>query len=478
MSWTLQPFGKVSSSQKNHSDSVGLSGCDPHGVSDSYADSSAVIQALNLGKSYRLWMNPQDRLKQPIRSMLSRWLPLEDRPYFREFWALRDVTLQVNRGETVGVVGRNGSGKSTLLQLLCGTISPTEGSCHTSGRIAALLELGSGFNPEFTGHDNVYMNASILGLSENEIRELYTSILEFADIGDFIHQPVKTYSSGMYVRLAFAVAVSVQPDVLLVDEALAVGDVKFQAKCFRKFEEIVDRGTTILFVTHSVEDITRRCSRAILLDRGNILATGHPGDVVNLYMELMFGTPDSPQNLVNAGGRRSSNVPGILTDLDGRGFEDRAGYNRHEFRWGNREAEILDFMIYSDGSGHKNVIRSGIKIFLALTVVFHKSFSFPIYGLTIKTPDGVIVYGSNSRDFRGGPLKKPVEAGEMTKVVMVLNQNLGSGDYMMSVGVAVDILGEIIPLDRRYDSIHIVVENPGCQSVGLADFGMAVELFQ
>ena len=225
--------------------------------------SEFAVRVDNLGKCYQIYERPRDRLLQ----MLMRG----HRQYYREFWALRGVSFAVRRGETIGIIGRNGSGKSTLLQMICGTLNPTEGSIQTRGRITALLELGSGFNPEFTGEENIFMNGAVLGLSEAEMHACFDDIVDFADIGDFIRQPVKTYSSGMAVRLAFAVQAMVGPDILVVDEALAVGDAKFQAKCFDRLNQLKQRGTSILLVTHSGEQIVTHCSQAILLDNGTMV---------------------------------------------------------------------------------------------------------------------------------------------------------------------------------------------------------------
>ncbi|WP_424253682.1 ABC transporter ATP-binding protein [Desulfoprunum sp.] len=242
--------------------------------------SDAVIKVENLCKCYQIYEKPRDRLYQ----MLMRG----HRQYYREFWALRDVSFEIQKGETVGIIGRNGSGKSTLLQMVCGTLNPTSGSIRTSGRIAALLELGSGFNPEFTGRENVYTNGAVLGLSENEIDSCFDDIAEFADIGEFIERPVKTYSSGMMVRLAFAVQATIEPDILIVDEALAVGDEKFQRKCFARLEALKNNGTSILFVSHSGPQIVELCDRAILLEQGRRLMCAKPMQVVRAYQKLIY----------------------------------------------------------------------------------------------------------------------------------------------------------------------------------------------
>ena len=244
------------------------------------------IRVDNLSKCYHIYDNPQDRLKQSILPRFRKLFGREPSRYFREFWALRDVSFEVGRGETVGIIGRNGSGKSTLLQMICGTLEPTTGTVDTRGRVAALLELGAGFNPEFTGRENVYMNATVLGLTQKEIEERFDKIAAFADIGEFIEQPVKHYSSGMYARLAFAVAINVDPDILVVDEALAVGDEPFQRKCFARIERIRNDGGTILFVSHSGNTIINLCDRAILLHKGERLYTGVPKRAVFFSQKL------------------------------------------------------------------------------------------------------------------------------------------------------------------------------------------------
>ena len=263
-----------------------------------------VIDVKNLSKRYEIYATPRDRLKQlvfpslyrvfrRISSLLGHEGNQTPPQYFREFWALHNVSLQVKKGETLGIVGRNGSGKSTLLQLICNTLAPTSGDVTVNGRISALLELGSGFNPEYSGRENVFLNGQILGLSQKDIEARYDAIVEFADIGDFIDQPVKTYSSGMAVRLAFAVAINVDPEILVIDEALAVGDVGFQARCFAKINELRERGVTLLFVSHSAGAVTQLCSRAILLDSGELLLNGTPYQTISAYNYLANAGPAS-----------------------------------------------------------------------------------------------------------------------------------------------------------------------------------------
>jgi lipopolysaccharide transport system ATP-binding protein len=253
----------------------------PQGATD------IAIRVQNLSKCYHIYDNPSDRLKQFVAPRLQRLAGQSPKQYFREFWALKEVSFEIKKGETVGIIGRNGSGKSTLLQMICGTLNPTSGSIQTSGRIAALLELGSGFNPEFTGRENVHMNAAILGLSNEEVDDRFGEIAAFADIGQFIEQPVKTYSSGMYVRLAFAVNILSNPEIMIVDEALAVGDMAFQAKCMTALNRIRERGTTVLFVSHDTGAVKSLCSRGIYLERGTLQEIGPAGDVAGRYIRKM-----------------------------------------------------------------------------------------------------------------------------------------------------------------------------------------------
>jgi ABC-type polysaccharide/polyol phosphate transport system ATPase subunit len=264
---------------------------------------NTVISVQSLGKRYEIYDRPGDRLKQFILPRASRALGLPIRQHFREFWALNDVSFEVGRGETVGIIGRNGSGKSTLLQMICGTLNPTSGSIWVQGKVAALLELGSGFNPEFTGRENVHMNAALLGLRSDQIESRFDDIVAFADIGDHIEQPVKTYSSGMLVRLAFAVIAHVDADVLVIDEALAVGDAFFTQKCMRFLRSFMQTGT-VLFVSHDTASIKNLCDRAIWLDQGRVVASGTPKDVCEQYLEAGRSNeqgstirPDQPLNL-------------------------------------------------------------------------------------------------------------------------------------------------------------------------------------
>jgi len=429
--------------------------------------SDIAIKVENLSKCYQIYDKPRDRLLQMIMR--------GHRQYYREFWALKDVSFEIGKGETVGVIGRNGSGKSTLLQMICGTLNPTSGIITTRGRITALLELGSGFNPEFTGRENIYMNGAVLGLSKEEMDGCFEDIVNFADIGNFIEQPVKTYSSGMVVRLAFAVQAMVGPDILVVDEALAVGDAKFQAKCFDRLRQLKERGTSILLVTHSGEQIVTHCTQAILLDGGTMVEKGDPKRVVNRYMDILFGkekkTFDSseldfqPQALIGEEGLEFplNNTQDV--------FSSRPGYNPHEYRWGDGAATIQDFCLVADGMAYPSALSTGQSITLAISIRFLEELFRPIFGITIKSKEGITVYGVNSETLSVDDFRRYGRAGTVINAVAEFRCRLAPGDYFVSVGVATRKGEEVIPHDRRYDAIHVQVR-PDSSFFGLIDMGI------
>ena len=433
------------------------------------------IRVQNLSKCYQIYDQPHDRLKQSIYPRLQRFVGKPFKQYFCEFWALRDVSFEVNKGETVGIIGRNGSGKSTLLQMICGTLNPTSGSIQTHGRIAALLELGSGFNAEFTGRENVYMNAAVLGLSREETDARFEDIIAFADIGDFIEQPVKMYSSGMMVRLAFAVQAQVSPAILIVDEALAVGDAKFQVKCFDRLRKLKDTGTSILLVTHSSEQIVTHCTRALLLENGKVLESGQPRSVVNRYMDLLFGkekkSPDAVPVLPTIPSAKEDANPGCSLNYTKDVFATHPGYNSHEYRWGDGRASILDFYLSADGESYPSAITTGQNIILAISVRFLSFLVRPILGLTIKTKEGVTVYGVNSETLEIDEFKSLGQYGQIAYAKASFCCRLAPGDYFISLGIATKQGEEVIPHDRRYDAIHFQVR-PGTKFHGLIDLGL------
>jgi lipopolysaccharide transport system ATP-binding protein len=432
------------------------------------------IRVQGLSKCYQIYANPADRLKQFIFPRIKRLLGKPSTPYYREFWALENISFTVKRGETVGILGSNGSGKSTLLQIICGTLSPTGGTVQTHGRIAALLELGSGFNPDFTGRENVYLNAAVLGLSLDEINKRYDDIVDFADIGEFINQPVKTYSSGMVVRLAFAVQSQIEPDILIVDEALSVGDVKFQAKCFDRLRQLKENGTSILLVTHSSEQVVSHCTAALLLNKGQQIELGEPKRVVNRYMDLLFGKDSNQTKDESAVAlAQAPKAPNIELSHTADVFANRIGYNPHEYRWGDKKALILDYKLVANGEPYPSAISTGQKIDLFLVVKFTASIFRPILGVTIKTKEGITVYGANSETLKQTDLSDAGIENSTLQLKVSFMCDLAYGDYFISLGLASKHGEEVIPHDRRYDSIHMQVR-PNNTFFGLIDMKMSM----
>jgi len=410
--------------------------------------SEQVVRVRGLGKCYRIYKRPIDRLRE--------FLSPRNQTYHHPFWALDDVTFNVKKGETLGLIGPNGSGKSTLLEILCGTVTATRGEVVVDGRIAALLELGAGFNPEFTGRENVFLNAAIQRIPKDTTEKRLDEIVAFSGIGEFLDRPVKTYSSGMYVRLAFASAIGMNPDILIVDEALAVGDIRFQRKCYRHFNELQARGTTILFVTHAVELIRAHCDRAILLNNGRIESIGSPAEVIHSYLELMFA-PDSRrsdvQEIVEIPNQRNrdSTLSGDDSCLD------RNTYNPDEYRWGNRHAEITDFVFMTKHGKDPMFLESRESIELHMKNQFNKNMEGLIYGLTIRTVDGVMVFGANTRD-RAMKMRNH-KKGEVTEIIFRFDLNLLPGEYFLSLGIAQDDdTVDNLAIDRRYDLSHFTVQ--------------------
>lgn len=406
------------------------------------------IAVRDLGKVYRLFGHPGDRIKQ--------FFSLGMRRYHREVAALNDLSFEIRKGETVGIVGRNGSGKSTLLQVICGILKPTAGSVTVNGRISALLELGAGFNPEFTGRENVYFQGALMGLAQAHMEDRFEEIAAFADIGDFIDEPVRTYSSGMFVRLAFAVAIHVDPDILVVDEALAVGDARFQAKCFRRIQALRERGGSILFVTHATDQVTRFCNRALLIDQGRLVLDGPPREVVNLHLATLFRPP----------GRTTDQA---MATAAGVGFATRPGYNPAEYRFGDGGAEILDFRCVPD-AGHAEILRylGGQTIELRFRVAFRRAVERATFAVAVSAPDGKNLFGVNSRDLPDSPPTGPFVAGLVIEAAFILTLNLARGEYLVSLSVSEDAGGQLEPLDRRYDAICLTIDNPVTQRGSVA----------
>ncbi len=360
------------------------------------------IRVSNLSKRYEIYANPGDRLKQFVLPRLQRSVGLPPKQYFREFWALKDVSFEVNKGETVGIIGRNGSGKSTLLQMTCGTLSPTEGSIQTNGRIAALLELGSGFNPEFTGRENVFLNGAVLGLQQHEIQERFAAIASFADIGDFIEQPVKTYSSGMFVRLAFALAIHVDAAILVVDEALSVGDIAFQNKCTEALKRMMARGATVLFVTHDLHTLQLLCNRVVWLDRGRVREINDPVVVTQEYHASMLG------------GQSSVASPGVAYPMQ----EDTG-------------KAVFTYLTISGSTGQPFTPGDLLRIKFSLQA--QEDLGPIVFGLSVYRADGDWIVSQSSRD--SDAIWPALPAGCVnTGSIELVPLSLTPGDYVIAIG--------------------------------------------
>ncbi|MDO9148509.1 MAG: ABC transporter ATP-binding protein [Hydrogenophaga sp.] len=405
--------------------------------------SSEVRVSVNaLSKSYHIYAQPRDRLKQSIYTRLQRLAGRSVHQYYSEFWALRDVTLDVRKGETVGIIGRNGSGKSTLLQLICGTLNPSSGSVWTSGRIAALLELGSGFNPEFTGRENIYLNAAVLGLSKDEIDDRFDEIVFFADIGDFLDRPVKTYSSGMFARLAFAVAINVSPDVLIVDEALSVGDSGFQLKCMMKMRELQQRGLTILFVSHDTQSVIRFCDRAVVMNEGRVhFQSDDVQQCVKVYEKL------TRYHQIAGGATPSGASPqdGTLTSQPADvSYAGELGSVQEE-RFGIGVARYVAIDMLSDLGESTNQFGPGETIQIVASVWSDQEFDGVAAGFSLRDKKGVDIAGDNNI-YAGVSIR--LRKG-LTRIVFRVPLQLAPGEYFLFMGLAT-LDDKRIELDQRW----------------------------
>jgi lipopolysaccharide transport system ATP-binding protein len=400
--------------------------------------SDVVIQVLNLSKCYKIYERPIDRLKESILPRLQRLVGHTPKTYGRDFWALRDVSLGIRRGETVGIIGRNGSGKSTLLQMICGTLTPTSGTIHVQGRVAALLELGAGFHPEFTGRENVYMNGAILGLSVKEIDQRFDSIAAFADIGEFIDQPVKTYSSGMYVRLAFAVMVHVDADVLVVDEALAVGDAFFVQKCMRFLRDFMTHGA-ILFVSHDTGAILNLCDRAVLLEGGGVQREGTAKAICDEYCQLQYESQQGPARFGTDGQHVSRGVVVGSSARELSGPEDADGLSAPPAgteMFGTGQASIEDVTLRSVNGRDVRTVIQREKLVLTVTCRTTIVLFSPIVGFTVRDRLGQALFGNNTfLTYCANPMR--IEADALFSVEFEFwMPMLRQGDYSITVALA------------------------------------------
>lgn len=383
------------------------------------------IEVKDVVKIYKLYDKPRDRVKEAFGFGKKQQTKLH--------YALNGVSLKIAKGETVGIIGTNGSGKSTILKIITGVLNPTSGEVHVDGRISALLELGAGFNQEYNGIENVYLNGTMMGFSEKEIEEKLPSILEFADIGDYVYQPVKTYSSGMFVRLAFAVAINIEPEILIVDEALSVGDVFFQAKCYRKFEEFKEQGKTIVFVSHDLSSISKYCDRVFLLNQGNLLGEGKPREMIDAYKRVLVGQYE------DAGEEKA----------------ESEAENPSALEYGNGQAQILEYYMTDDRGVRTCAIIKGSDFTIHMKVKFTEKIPAPIFAFSIKNVLGVEITGTNTMIEKA--FLEGVEPGQVKEITFTQKMSLQGGEYLLSLGVT-GYRGDAFEVYHRlYDILNISV---------------------
>lgn len=414
-----------------------------------------IIEVKDITKIYKLYTNPFDRIKESLH-------PLK-KSYHKDFYALNHVSFHINMGEAVGIIGKNGSGKSTLLKLITGVLSPTSGSIHVEGKISALLELGAGFNPDFSGLENIYLNGTMMGFSKEQMDSKLNDIIEFADIGDFLYQPVKTYSSGMFVRLAFAVAINVEPEILIVDEALSVGDIFFQAKCFKKFAEFKKQGKTILFVTHDMSSIMKYCDRVIVMDKGSIIEEGLPGPMIDVYKKILV-------DMYSADDKGPSTASSIEDSSIGK-WKEHLNTNSSFSEYGNKRAEIMDYGVFDHNNDITNVILKGDYFKIKMKIRFNEDLKDPIFAFSIKDARGTEITGTNT--MLEAIDVSNAKAGTEVEVSFTQRNDLQGGDYLLSLGCTCYEGNDFVVFHRLYDIVNLhVISNKN--SVGFFDMNSTI----
>ena len=420
--------------------------------------SESVITVNNISKVYKLYDKPVNRLKEAMS--------IRKKSYHSDHFALNGITFDVKKGECVGIIGTNGSGKSTLLKILTGVLNPSGGTYEVNGKISALLELGAGFNMEYTGIENIYLNGTMMGFSDKEMDRKLEAIVDFAEIGEFINQPVKTYSSGMFARLAFAVAINVEPDILIVDEALSVGDIFFQAKCYQKFNEFKEKGKTILFVSHDMSSILKYCDRCLLIDKGNQVSLGKTSKVVDIYKKI----------LVNQYAGDEENKKGTLEETDSihsdKCWKDKMVINPNIIDYGGKEAEIIDFAIVNNYGEISNSIYKGEEFAIRMKIKFNKDIDRPIFAFTIKDIKGTEITGTNTM-LEDNNMEKG-RKGDIVSVQFVQNMDLQGGQYLLSLGCTGYEVEEFVVYNRLYDACNIEVLSTR-NTIGFYDMKSKVE---
>ncbi|MBO5468960.1 MAG: ABC transporter ATP-binding protein [Lachnospiraceae bacterium] len=419
-----------------------------------------VIKVKHISKIYKLYDNPMDRLKEALK--------LTKKKKYTEYYALNDINFEVEKGSTVGLIGTNGAGKSTLLKIITGVLTPTSGEVEVQGKIAALLELGAGFNQEYTGIENIYLNGSMMGYTKEQMDERVNTITEFAGIGDFINQPVKTYSSGMFARLAFAVAINVDPDILIVDEALSVGDIYFQAKCFNKMNEIKAKGTTILLVTHDMGSVIKYCDKVVVLNKGNYLKEGKPKEMVDIYKKLLVNQYDDDDEIDEVIMESEDNQ-----QEDKSNWKNQLKYSEEKLVYGNNKASIIDFGIFDHKGKLSNMLLKKKDFTIRMRVEFHEDVENPIFAFTIKNVHGSDITGTNTMfEKKDVPLARK---GEIYEISFKQQMLLQGGEYLLSFGCTGFENGEFVVYHRLYDITNIAVISEQ-DTVGVFDIDSKVDV--
>ena len=405
-------------------------------------EKKVAIQVKGLEKAYKLYDKPSDRLKEA--------LGFGRKKRYKEHYALKGVDMTIYQGETVGIIGTNGSGKSTILKIITGVLNPTGGSVYVNGRISALLELGAGFNMEYNGIENIYLNGTMIGFSKKEIDAKMDDILNFADIGDYVHQPVKTYSSGMFVRLAFAVAINIEPEILIVDEALSVGDVFFQAKCYHKFEEFKEMGKTIVFVSHDLSSISKYCDRVVLLNQGVKLGEGSPKEMIDAYKQVLVG-----QYVPAADDQSLLSDKEITAAAAAAAGTVKGEVNPELLEYGTKDAMITGYKITDDMGRETSALLKGKECTITMQVHFEHDIEAPIFAFTIKNIKGVEITGTNTMVEKA--FLSPVRAGSDMEITFTQKIDLQGGEYLLSFGVTGFEKEEFQVYHRLYDVMNMTV---------------------
>lgn len=398
--------------------------------------SDFAISVEEISKVYKLYRGRADRLKDALH--------LTRRQTYQEYYALNDVSFTVKKGETVGLIGTNGAGKSTLLKIITGVLTPSAGQVEVNGRVSALLELGAGFNNEYTGLENIYFNGTLMGYTREQMEERVPRIIEFAGIGDYINQPVKMYSSGMFARLAFAMAINVEPDILIVDEALSVGDIYFQSKCFKKMDEIKRNGTTVLLVTHDMSSVVKYCDKVVVLNHGKVVREGNPKEMVDIYKKILVNQYDENETPEN--GRLS-----VEKDT----WMSRLSLNEENVLYGSGKARIIDFGLFDENGNISGLILKKSIFEIKMKVEFMEDVEYPIFAFTVKNVRGAEVTGTNTMFER---LEVPLaKKGETYVVTFKQKALLQGGEYLMSFGCTGYENGEFTAYDRLYDVANLTI---------------------